>query len=272
MRLLRIGMIVAFAAVCVATVMLYLTNGDDGSVPVLECSVEEIRATCNVKNEELLQYVTAYDAEDGVLTNGIVVESISGFLEKGVSNVVFAVSDNDNNVVKRTVKLIYTDYRDPVFSSNNDLLFYLNERADLSENIRVRDPIDGDLTGWLISSADNFTTAEPGKYEVTYSVTTSKSYTYSLTFPVIVENAEKTLYDIVLSQNIIYCKPGASIDYNSYVDSIQTPYSEGTDYKLIVDASTVDLSKPGVYDAFYYAKVGNETVAKTRLIIICEGE
>ena len=272
MRILRIGMIVAFAAVCVATIMLYLTACDEGEMPVIECSVEQIEAPCNVQNSELLKYVTAFDAEDGVLTDSIVVESISGFLEKGVSNVTFVVSDNDNHVVKKTVRLVYSDYRDPVFTSNNDLLFYLGERADVTENIKVRDPIDGDLTGWLISTSDNFTTDEPGRYMVTYSVTTSKSYTYSITVPVIVENAEQTLYNIVLSQNIAYCKVGATIDYNSYVDSIQTPYSEGMDYTITADASNVDLSKPGIYDAFYYAKVGGETVAKTRLIIICEGE
>lgn len=269
MRILRIGVIIAFVAVCVATVMLFLSSDEDTTMPVINCSVEQIEAKCSVEDEELLSYVTAVDEKDGDLTKNIVVESVSGFIERGVSRVTFAVCDNDDHVVKKTVDLVYTDYKDPIFTSRNDLMFSVGELADLSDDISVKDVFDGDVTGWLITSAENFSTAMPGTYNVDYSVTTGKSYTYSITIPVIVESYDKSLYDIILSRNIAYCDPGAKLDYNSFVESVVTPYTSGSKYELQIDDSKADLSKPGVYSVFYNAVVGGSTVAKTRLIIVC---
>lgn len=271
MKFLRIGLILSFVAVCIATVMLYVSDDTDTTLPVIVCSTEEIEAKCDVDNEELLSYVTAFDEKDGDLTDSCLVESISGFIDFGVSQVTFAVSDNDNHVVKTTVRLRYTDYRNPVFSSTNDLLYNVGENADVSANITVRDSLDGNVSGWLIASADDFSTEKAGTYFVTYSVTTLKSYTYSLTLPVIVEERDKTQYNIALSGNIIYCDVGATLDYDSYVSSVVTPYNSAdkANYTVSVDSSKVDLSKDGIYSAYYYVRVGGNVMAKTRLIILC---
>ena len=84
--------------------------------------------------ERLLEGVTAYDGKDGDLTSKVFVESISNFVEPGVSNVTYVVYDADRHAAKASRKVVYLDYTPPRFVPVSythlffvlSLLFYKN--------------------------------------------------------------------------------------------------------------------------------------------------
>ena len=68
-------------------------------MPRIICEYENIEASVNTTDEELLKGVTAIDKEDGDITSSLVVESISKFVEKakdlGVTFVFFGEKEAD---------------------------------------------------------------------------------------------------------------------------------------------------------------------------------
>ena len=55
-----------------------------GSVPIINSSLDPLIISCDYTREDLLEGLTAYDAEDGYISDSIITGRLSGFKEKGV--------------------------------------------------------------------------------------------------------------------------------------------------------------------------------------------
>ena len=97
--------------------------GKDRAEPVIKVDGDRIEVSVKDGEEALMQGVTAEDAEDGDLTDKVIVESIGRFGADGCRIVTYAVIDSDSLVGHATRKLAYTDYTPTRFSMDKPLSF-----------------------------------------------------------------------------------------------------------------------------------------------------
>lgn len=277
MRFLRFIVPAIFILVCAAALFFNMKVKPDASAPLLTCSVSEIEAPCAVSEAELLKYVSASDEKDGDLSSKVFVESISQFIEEGVSVVSFCVSDSDGNIAKKSVRLVYTDYEKPEFVLHDDLVFSKGSMMNLSNAASVTDKFDGDITDRLYTivpdGADN-----DSPVNILFKVTCSKGFTYQWNFKTVRLDAEKlgsSLYRIKLKNNCVFvAQNSGKIDFNALVEGVYESGRLVRGAQLVVDDSQVDTSRSGTYDVwfrFYTGKGKDRVLAATeRLIVVCE--
>ena len=107
MKPMRIIVLIAFFFIAVASLAVFVSEkiNEDKTIPVITVEEELLEVSLKATDEEMLKGVTAHDEKDGDLTDHIIIESISGFTEKGISKITYAVCDNNNNVAKATRKI-----------------------------------------------------------------------------------------------------------------------------------------------------------------------
>ena len=106
MRILRSMVIVLFTITLIAFTFIFIREKltEDKTIPKITVKGEIIDVSLKATDKELLQGISAYDEKDGDLTGDIIIESVSRFIETGVSKVTYAVCDSDNNITTATRK------------------------------------------------------------------------------------------------------------------------------------------------------------------------
>lgn len=270
MKPFRIIVLIAFVFVSIASAAVYISEkiGTDRTIPQITVEEEMIEVSLKATDEELLKGVTAYDEKDKDLTERIIIESVSGFIDKGISKVTYAVCDSDNNVAKATRKIRFKDYQSPKFEVTENLCFSLYEYIDITEIIKARDSIEGNITDRIIITSDDYSSSIAGAYSIDVSVTNSKGDTSTVQLPLIVEDRPISVPKIELSEYLVYAKKGASIDFNTYlVDAIQGERSLKNKVTL---ESNVDFNKPGTYHVHYYVTDTDDLRGHSVLTVIVE--
>ena len=155
MKLLRIGVLVLFVIVSAVFGWMFIDEklNADKTVPVITIESELLEVSLEADNEELLKGVSAYDEKDKDITDRIIVESVSNFIDDGVCKVTYAVCDNDNHVAKKTRKIKYKDYIyyfeeqsfGPLLGNYKGVYFY-------KKHINKTEPI---LMQFFVCSGDN---------------------------------------------------------------------------------------------------------------------
>lgn len=285
MRFLRVLVAVLFAAVLALTVLFRVSVKIDTTKPVITVDNEVIEAKCSVSDGELLKHVRATDNKDGDLTDKVFVESISQFISEGESNVTFCVSDNDNNVAKKSVRLVFTDYEKPSFYLSDDLVFPDKGIINVAGCASVTDQFDGNITQRL-SVVVNDDDSESDRVPITFKVSNSMGYTYRWTLDAVKVDpySLNSNYSVNIGNHLIFLKVGdKKPDFKKMVRSIVYMGEIFKDGKLEVDDSQLDLSTPGSYDVWFNLYITEESVNKKgekvkktvrvtreRLIVICE--
>ena len=88
----------------------------DQTIPKISMDQDEIQVSVKDPEKVWKKGITAYDEKDGDITDSLVIESVSTFLEKGRRLVSYAAFDRDGHVAKASRQLIYTDYHSPKIS------------------------------------------------------------------------------------------------------------------------------------------------------------
>lgn len=273
MHFLRICVSV-LAAVSVI-IMAIFTIADSGkkNQPVIKCDSREIlEVPTNISDKDLLEYVTAFDEEDGDLSEHIIVERQNYFLEKGLTTVNFAVCDSDNNTVKLKKKIKFNDYVSPQVKLLDDLLISTSESIDFKNTASVIDKCDGDISDKIKIISPNFNNLKSGEYDINFKVTNSFSDTCDITVKAIVTDEDYSAASIKLSDYLIYTEIGETVDFESYIKNVVS--AEGKSYtvsQVEIDASEFNPESAGTYNVFFTIKSGNTTVTKTRMIVVVDG-
>lgn len=145
--------------------------------PVIEFK-EDYKETVSVRStdEELLEYVTATDVEDGDISKDVIVEQMSNLIEGNRREVVYSVCDSDNHVTKVTKEITYRDYTSPVIEPIEEEPV-INERkyTAVRDCFRAIDVIDGDISNKIkiVSIDTSKGTSTRGVFPVTLTVTNS---------------------------------------------------------------------------------------------------
>lgn len=285
MRFLRAIVAVMFAVVLILTVLFRVSVKIDTVKPVITVDTDVIEAECSVSDEELLKHVKAEDEKDGDLTDRVFVENISQFIEEGESNVTFCVWDNDNNVAKKSVKIVFTDYEKPEFYLKDDLVFSNKSVISVLGCATVTDKFDGDITNRL-SVVANESEASGNRIPITFKVSNSMGYIYKWTIDAVKVDpySLNPNYSIDIDNHLITLKVGDSKpDFRRAVKGITYMGERFSDGRLVIDDRRLNLSRPGVYDIWFYLYVTEDTVDKNgnkvrkntrvtreRMIVICE--
>ena len=273
MRTLRILALIISAVVLVGSGVLFFTSKGKNDAPSITCSEDSaIIATVNTPDEELLKYVTAYDNQDGNLTDRIKVIRKNNFLSSSEKStlITFSVCDSDNNVSSISRKLILSDYHSPKFSLSYDFIFPSGYTYDLKKYVTADDVLDGNLTKYVKLIATDFTNTT-GEYSANLKVSNSMADTSEINFNIIV--TDKDWFDIKVRLNdyAVYTTVGQKVDYLSLIKEISYKDKNHKHYDtddLTIDDSAVNYLEPGTYNVFYSIIDGETTVTKTRLLLI----
>lgn len=269
MRYLRVGVsLLCVLTLCIFAVFYVKEQKKDTTYPVITIDNEIIDVSLQMTDEELFKGVTAYDEKDGDISSKLIVESVSKFIEDGVSIVTYSVCDDDNHAASATRKIRFTDYTDPVFIINESLVFGLGEDINLASYIGAYDCIDGDISDRVIITATDYNTNEEGVFKVSLKATNSMGDSIYMEVPVYIEDKSFSAPQIDLTDYIVYAKVGEEIDLTEYiVGAIDKEEQNGM--RILIDTN-YDPDVPGTYQAHYETTDANGKEGHAVLTIIVE--
>lgn len=285
MRRIRALGIGIFLVALVITIVYKVSDKTitDSVPPVITMDSATIELPSAATEEEIMTGVTAEDNRDGDVTDSLVIEKMSNFIEPGRREVTIAAFDSDNNVSKVTRELIYTDYEAPKFYLEEPLRYAINSTASFVSAMTAEDVLDGDLTQNIKISADYKATMDiEGEYAILFTVSNSAGHVSKLPVTVTIYDPAKTSLrpQITLTDYLIHVEQGASVNPWDYVDEVTyrgRVYEPGKDSSgnriLVQDVSgnvtpdyltdvevtnDVDTNTPGVYEIIYRITVGED--------------
>ena len=271
MKAFKIIVLIMFAFVSIASAAVFIGEklAADKTIPQITVEGEMIEVSLKATDEELLKGITAYDEKDGDLTGKIIIESISRFTEKGVSKVIYAVCDSNNNVAKATRMIRFKDYKSPIFMVVQNLCFSLYEHIDIREAILAHDSLEGNITGQLIVTSDDYSTSIPGAFSLNVTVMNQKGDSSTITLPLIVEDRPLSVPTIELEQYLVYTQKGKTLDFKSYIVDALDVNEVSLKDKVTIE-SKVDFNTPGTYNVHYYVTDSNSLRGHSVLTVIVE--
>lgn len=270
MKLLRLCVSVLFIIVLVIFVVFQFTQlSVDKTIPQITVDGDRIEVSLDATDTDLLKGVRAYDEKDGDLTDKIIVESISRFIEPGISVVRYAVCDSDNHAAYATRTIIYSNYEPPRFSLSDSLLFNISQNINIRNILGATDSIDGDISRKVIITANEYSANIPGVYYISAKVSNSKGDMITEQFPVYVEEISLSAPEIELEQYISYISVGESFDIEGNVVSATSSVGEDLKSQLNIDTN-LDTSTPGMYEIHYRVTDGAGKLGHKIAIVVVE--
>ena len=265
MKLIK-GLLIFFLLITIIMTIVSKKQEDEttGSEPIINSNLDPLTISCDYSREDLLEGLTAYDAEDGYITDSIIPGTLKPFEEKGVSEIDYCVFDSEDNCGRYKRKVIFSDYRSPKVALSRPLVFYPKEASDgvLMQYISGIDCLDGDVKHIKADSSD-IDYAAVGDY--TLPVSLINSYGDIATYDLPVHIIKKTYggLDIRLNESLIYIKTGTKFDPAAFVKEVELGYTEELipeeDWGIEIK-SNVDNSKAGVYEVRYMIKKEKDAV------------
>ena len=259
MKLIKIGLIgLLILLIVYQTATNLRTQKNRGNAPIISSDVDEIRIHCAYNTDDLLQGLTAYDAEDGYITDRILVGGFSDFTERGVSSLEYAVYDIDGNVAIFSRTVVFSDYSPPWVAMADPWVFKpaYNAYSIPSLNLAGWDMLDGDISKRVLITSDDLNFSEPGKYTATVCLKNSFGDEVNMDLPIHILDPEQNGYTIELSESLIYTEKGETIRPEQYIAAVRNEYTSETipadEYELTIH-SYVDTSKDGIYEIQYSA-------------------
>lgn len=224
--------------------------------------------TLSVKDDPLLLLdgITAYDEEDGDITNQIEIESQSSFTSNNTRTVHYIVFDSDDNVTRASRTVTYSDYTPPVFSLNDQLTGEKYSVNELMKKVSAYSSVDGNISSKV--TVMNVSFLETGVLNVKLSVTDSTNTTSYLNTKYYLENDKEI--DIQLKKYLVYKKVGETYSFRDNIKSIVERLNVDNSLKPYVNIKVPDMSEPGIYEVEYTIKRSNGNTGKTIMIVVVE--
>lgn len=280
-KLKTISLVIFFASIAASLIFWFTqVRRGDRIGPVITMDQKELTVSMDAGDSDFLQGVKAIDDKDGDVTDSMVVESVSNFLSGGRRLVVYAAVDSHNNVSRANRIVTYEGYSSPKFSMDRPLCFPLTnttEDATLTENIKVKDKIDGDISDQiklLTNSTVNLYSV--GEYPVKFQVSNSAgdSISFGATIQVYDRQDIEKIPFIHLKKYLVYVKKGKQFDAKANISKVcmggdyDSKLPGDVDKEKVKIKDDVDYNTPGSYEITYSVKEGKSATGTVRLIVI----
>ena len=269
MRIMRISITVLFILTLIAFCSTFIIQKKkwDNTIPEITMENDFIEVDCDARNKDFLKGIKATDEKDGDLTDEVIVESVSRFIEPGVCEVKYAVCDSDNHVAHATRKVRYTDYEAPKFKLKNSLCFSLYENVNVASYIRAVDSIEGDISGNIVITSPDYSSSVAGIFTLELSVSNKKGDTSTLSLPLIMEERNLSAPTIKLKDYLIYVDKNQEIDFEDYIVEATDRNDRDLTNKIEID-DNVNLKKSGTYTVHYFVTDSNGAKGHSVLNIV----
>lgn len=277
------------AMVVFAVTMLLQLQKQQNEPPTILMDSEEIEMSVEDASEKILSGITASDKEDGDVSSSIVIEGISLGENEKERLVTVAAFDSNNNVVKATRKVTYTDYTPPVFSLAGSWSVPIGtEIEDIAQSLSAVDLIEGDISNrirYYNTQTSEFNPNVAGMYSVVFSVSNEVGLTEEFVAPVeVYEKNVKFDASIELVEPIVYVRQGSEFDPMQYVSSITVDKKvyqyedgvlEGDEDDIIFDdlevTNPVNADIPGWYEVDYTVIYEDKPARTAYLLVRVQG-
>jgi hypothetical protein len=269
MKVFRITIAILFVLVTGVYTYFYFTSRlqKDTTYPVITFDKQMLDVSVSATDADLLQGISAFDGKDGDLTDSVLVEKISNFIEKGVSNITYAVADDDYHVTKASRKIRYIGYESPHFTFSQAMRFPLGSSFSILDIIGAEDILDGNIARKIKITSSELVASAEGVYQMRAQVTNSKGDVSYLSFFVTMYKSGRNEPEIVLSDYLIYLHIGDQFDAASFISKVtrNNEVLEGLNIRIDSDVNT---AQAGYFQADYYVTDEFNVTATTSLIVI----
>lgn len=286
MKRFRILWLAVLAAVTAAFVLyqgIQALSAQDGG-PQFTVDGAALEISVQDGPEALLQGISAQDGKDGDVTGSILVEKLSDLYDGSRRLATYAAFDSDDNVVKTSREIVYTDYTSPRFSLTHALRWKTGETLNLTQLVQASDTLDGDLTGKVkVRTEATISSRTAGVYPISFSVTNSAGDTQTLDTQLEIYDPQTNEAALELTDYLVYWA-GEEIDYRSYLQSVtaggvkysfqpgsQTGTSAGggaLSRSEISVRSQLDTSQAGVYPVYLTYQDGSYQGTTLLLVVV----
>ncbi|MBR4050000.1 MAG: hypothetical protein IKK09_05845 [Clostridia bacterium] len=268
-RLTLVLFILVLAAFIAFSIAEKLTT--DTTMPYITVDSEVIEISVKDKKEILLSGVTAYDGKDGDISDKVLIESISKFIEPGVCSVTYAVADSDKHVAKQTRTVRYTDYTPPEFYMKRALVYGVDEALDIRAAVGARDSIDGDISDRVSIVTTDYVKNTIGVFTVSLQVSNSMGDTIYLDVTVHVEGNETMAPQIQLKKSLIYVKKGEEPNFEDYLGDVTVNgvLMKKDEVQLLI-STNFDSEETGTYNVHYYISTKEGYEGHSILTVVVE--
>ena len=280
MKLIKTGLISLLILLIVCQLIItYRTHGNRGNAPVITSDGDEIQISCQYTKEDLLEGLSAYDKEDGDITDRILIGGFSDFTERGVSSLEYAVYDKDGNIAIFNRKAVFSDYVPPqikllapcVFKATDNAYYY----PSLLSYLEGWDIIDGNVTKHMLVTSTEVDFSKPGKYTASVYLKNHLGDEVNAELPIHILESGISGYSIELTQPLIYADKGAVVSPESYIAAIRNEYTNeiipDNEYELTIN-SDVDTSKDGIYEIQFSAISSDKALRGETWMTVVVGE
>ena len=278
MKLIKIGLIILLIILISYQAKINKsTQENSGNAPLINSDVDEIRVPCQYTEEDLLQGLSAYDVEDGYITEKILIGGFSDFTERGVSSLEYAVYDKDGNIATFNRKVVFSDYIPPRITIPEPCVYKPTDNSYNmpSLNLEGQDKLDGDISKHILITNTDLDFSEPGDYTASVSLKNSFGDEVKMDLPIHVLDHGLSGYKIELREPMIYVDKGDSVDPEDYIIAIRNEYTNESisdeDYTLTIN-SDVDTSEDGIYEIHYSAVSSDKVQRGENLLTVVVGD
>lgn len=249
---------------------LYLGAFVDHRPPTITLDAEVVQVGVAEDESALLRGVSAADDRDGDLTDQVQVRSISQLTGPNTAVVSYIVFDKADNMATCSRTVEYTDYVQPWFELDTPLNFTLGQTITLTEQLRVMDCRDGDITESLRLVSGTLSNGQVGSYLITVQATNSLGDTVTLPLRVSIGARSEAAPVLSLTQGLVYLSAGDAFDPQDYFRSLRPSglSSAAGTYSMVQVRNEVNTAEPGVYEVIYSHTNADGLQAETALTVI----
>lgn len=268
MRTIKQVLIILLVLLVAGEVFTYFYQGSLNRTvpPTITCPEGTLEISASDPESVLKTGLTAYDEQDGDLTQQIVMSGISKLISNDTAKATFMVFDSDDNMATCTRYIRYTDYHRPEFTVTEPLVYSSTEEISLLDRIVATDVVDGD-----ISHKVRVSTLEPTNnseiYNISIQVTNSIGDTVWQQLPVLVLETDLLRPTVILSDYLIHVDQGSAFDPSIYPTDLIVPNGQGSLSDVVID-NGVDTSVADTYHVTYTYTANGRTGTAILTVVV----
>ncbi len=270
MRLIKLASVLGTVCVTILFLVVVCSQLFAGETIAPQIEMDSASIAVRVLDGETayLSGVTAYDAEDGDLTDTLIIETISNFITDTQREVSIVVFDTDGNFTTTTRTITYTDYTATAFSLTSPLRFAQGTSASsFLKALSAVDCLDGNITSTITQYTEDGSTIDTevaGNYPVTFSVSNSAGAVEKFTATVEIYDTtlESVAPQINVSESLVYITQAQANAFNP-LDYITGITYENTYYQLTEDGQLLTTKDIETLAAFAALDPTDEDYAAT---------